>query len=298
MHLTNPDIHKKLKSYHDDPRPFYWSIQEMFKYVDKNEKPVRDTPEGELEPPSRVMWRRVGRILAKTFLSVEPKLTKRARKYVRYKTNSFELLGFDVLIDKDLKPWVIEANPDPDLTAHKGFELALRVKTQMLSDMFTVLGYGEQGRKWGDTWHAALTSTLIDAAAGKRYFQANRWFSFLHRPWKGHGKAPTLAGDGGDSSDSDDGAAGLKCHVAVAACGVKTTDDARMIATAEIEYARRGGYSRVFPVVPVPSPAAAGGRWGEWDVKENGLLNVMYEPRRTDDMLACWEFEMAKCGMR
>jgi tubulin polyglutamylase TTLL9 len=49
----------------------------------------------------------------------------------------FELYGYDVLIDADLKPWLIEVNASPSLSASS--EDDRTVKTRLLSDVFNVL---------------------------------------------------------------------------------------------------------------------------------------------------------------
>jgi hypothetical protein len=46
--------------------------------------------------------------------------------------NSFEVFGFDVLIDVNLKPWLIEVNASPSLGVDSPMDLS--TKTQMLAD--------------------------------------------------------------------------------------------------------------------------------------------------------------------
>jgi len=79
----------------------YWSIKEMLEYM---EKAGHD---------SEALWRRIKQMVVKMVLAVETKFVYRARKYVQYRGNCFELLGLDVLIDQELRPWLIETNPDP-----------------------------------------------------------------------------------------------------------------------------------------------------------------------------------------
>lgn len=52
--------------------------------------------------------------------------------------NCFELLGFDVLLDSDLKPWILEVNLAPSLTADS--PLDFHIKSNLLVDTFNLVG--------------------------------------------------------------------------------------------------------------------------------------------------------------
>ena len=55
-----------------------------------------------------------------------------------YRNNCFELLGFDILIDADLNPWLIEINLSPSLGCDS--QLDQRIKSNLISDTFTIIG--------------------------------------------------------------------------------------------------------------------------------------------------------------
>jgi len=48
------------------------------------------------------------------------------------------LLGYDILIDDTLKPWLVEVNLSPSLTC--GEKLDLNVKGNLMADLFTLIG--------------------------------------------------------------------------------------------------------------------------------------------------------------
>ena len=77
-------------------------------------------------------------ILVKTILSIEHKLFKASENNVPYRNNCFSLLGFDILVDSKLKPWLIEVNLNPSLGCDSGLDL--RIKSRLLSDLFTLIG--------------------------------------------------------------------------------------------------------------------------------------------------------------
>eukprot|EP00966_Prymnesium_polylepis_P025037 577413-Prymnesium_polylepis.1 len=52
--------------------------------------------------------------------------------------NCFQIFGFDVMLDADSKPWLLEVNGDPQLTTQSPVDL--RVKASMLVDTLNVVG--------------------------------------------------------------------------------------------------------------------------------------------------------------
>lgn len=59
-------------------------------------------------------------------------------QYVPYSQNCFELLGFDILIDSELNPWLLEVNLSPSLGCDS--TLDQRIKAALVSDLFTLTG--------------------------------------------------------------------------------------------------------------------------------------------------------------
>uniref|UniRef100_A0A4W5MXQ7 Tubulin--tyrosine ligase-like protein 5 n=1 Tax=Hucho hucho TaxID=62062 RepID=A0A4W5MXQ7_9TELE len=59
--------------------------------------------------------------------------------FVPHRNNCFELYGFDVLINSNLKPWLLEVNLSPSLACDA--PLDLKIKTSMISDMFSLVGF-------------------------------------------------------------------------------------------------------------------------------------------------------------
>ena len=49
----------------------------------------------------------------------------------------FQILGFDVMIDEDLKPWLIEVNHAPSLATESAFDLT--VKESLVKDTINLL---------------------------------------------------------------------------------------------------------------------------------------------------------------
>eukprot|EP00943_MAST-04B_sp_MAST-4B-sp1_P008170 g8170.t1 len=127
MHLTNPDISKARQFYRKNPRPYYWKISELRNYMHKkNDDDIK-------------LWERIKDVMAKTLLSGIDKLKRYSKKIkisnandIMKNNNCFELIGIDVLVDTDLKPWLLEVNPDPDLTAKDNFPIAKEIKADLL----------------------------------------------------------------------------------------------------------------------------------------------------------------------
>jgi len=54
------------------------------------------------------------------------------------RTSCFEIYGFDILIDKKLKPWLLEVNVLPSLSSSSQFDKT--VKTLLICDAMTLVG--------------------------------------------------------------------------------------------------------------------------------------------------------------
>jgi len=57
----------------------------------------------------------------------------------------FEILGFDVLIDQNTKPWLLEVNQAPSFQTDS--ELDLEIKQRVIYDTFQLLGVTDQNRQ-------------------------------------------------------------------------------------------------------------------------------------------------------
>ena len=53
-----------------------------------------------------------------------------------FRNNCFELLGFDILIDNQLNPWLLEVNLSPSLGCDS--PLDQRIKGDLISDLMTM----------------------------------------------------------------------------------------------------------------------------------------------------------------
>uniref|UniRef100_A0A7N6AVM4 Tubulin--tyrosine ligase-like protein 5 n=1 Tax=Anabas testudineus TaxID=64144 RepID=A0A7N6AVM4_ANATE len=109
MHLTNYSVNKKSSDYVscDDPEVEdygnKWSMSALLRYLKQEGK---DTT---------MLMRQVEDLIIKTLLSAELQIAAACKMFVPHKTNCFELYGFDVLIDSNLKPWLLEVNLSPSL---------------------------------------------------------------------------------------------------------------------------------------------------------------------------------------
>lgn len=55
-----------------------------------------------------------------------------------YINSCFEVLGFDILIDSNLKPWLIEINMSPSMNTDS--PLDLKIKGNMISELLNMTG--------------------------------------------------------------------------------------------------------------------------------------------------------------
>lgn len=89
-----------------------------------------------------LMWGKIYDAVLKSLISVEKTLFEGAKKFQNnsssIKSNYFELFGYDILLDSDLNPWILEVNLAPSLTADSPIDF--HVKSNLIVDMFNLVG--------------------------------------------------------------------------------------------------------------------------------------------------------------
>uniref|UniRef100_A0AAY4C418 Tubulin--tyrosine ligase-like protein 5 n=1 Tax=Denticeps clupeoides TaxID=299321 RepID=A0AAY4C418_9TELE len=129
MHLTNYSVNKKSSDYVscDDPEVEdygnKWSMSAMLRYLKQEGKDIT------------LLMGQIEDLVVKAVLSAELQIAAACKMFVPHRSNCFELYGFDVLIDSNLKPWLLEVNLSPSLACDA--PLDLKIKASLISDMFS-----------------------------------------------------------------------------------------------------------------------------------------------------------------
>ena len=84
------------------------------------------------------LFGRIKDIIIKTIISSETILVNAFQMHVPHRNNCFQLFGFDVMIDDELNPWLLEVNLSPSLTADS--PLDHRIKANLIADLFNLAG--------------------------------------------------------------------------------------------------------------------------------------------------------------
>ncbi|GFS13870.1 tubulin polyglutamylase TTLL5 [Elysia marginata] len=120
-HLTNTSINKFSPGYTTDKEEVghgcKWTISQLRRYFLQNN--INDAH----------IWHRVTNIIILTLLIQSPTAPKIA--------NCFELYGFDILVDSNLRPWLLEVNVGPALSSD--CQADLLAKKSMLHDLFDMV---------------------------------------------------------------------------------------------------------------------------------------------------------------
>ena len=90
------------------------------------------------------LWSKIYDVIIKTFLSIDSYVSQSLKK-MPLKNNCFELLGFDILIDSDLKPWLMEVNLSPSLSTDS--PLDLKIKSNLFVDTLNLIGVRKFDRR-------------------------------------------------------------------------------------------------------------------------------------------------------
>ena len=84
------------------------------------------------------IFKKIEDIVIKTIISGENVINNATEMFVPYSNNCFELLGFDILIDDNFEPWLLEVNLSPSLNCDS--PLDQKIKSNLIADLFNLAG--------------------------------------------------------------------------------------------------------------------------------------------------------------
>jgi hypothetical protein len=114
-----------------------WSLSDLQAHLEKmgiNMQPI---------------WEKIYDSIIKAIISVEHHLvagTKRIQ-HTGARNSCFELFGFDILLDSNFKPYILEVNFSPSLSADS--PLDYHIKSNLLVDTLNIIGLRRNPKKRG-----------------------------------------------------------------------------------------------------------------------------------------------------
>lgn len=142
MHLTNYAINVKNPIFQengdpDDPHSGHKrSYRALLRHLESEGEDVQ------------MLQKKIDELIVKTMISIQPSLAHvyHSCQPEDYENSMcFEILGFDVMIDSKLKPWLIEVNQAPSFGTES--ELDYIVKSQVVSDALTLLRLNPEAKE-------------------------------------------------------------------------------------------------------------------------------------------------------
>ncbi|KAM8964161.1 LOW QUALITY PROTEIN: putative tubulin polyglutamylase TTLL2 [Lycaon pictus] len=130
-HLTNSSINKSGVSYEKIKEVIghgcKWTLSRFFSYLRS----------WDVDDP--LLWQKITQVVILTVLAIAP--------LVPFAANCFELFGFDILIDDNLKPWLLEVNFSPALSIDCSADIS--VKRKLIHDTIEQIYLGLRNERTG-----------------------------------------------------------------------------------------------------------------------------------------------------
>ena len=92
-----------------------------------------------------LMWSRIYDLIIKSIISGEHYVNAAVKKYNLHRNNCFEVFGYDVILDSELKPWLLEVNLSPSLACESPLDLT--IKSNLLADTFNMIAVRKFDRR-------------------------------------------------------------------------------------------------------------------------------------------------------
>ncbi|XP_061548412.1 tubulin polyglutamylase TTLL4 isoform X2 [Phycodurus eques] len=218
MHLTNYSVNKKNSEYQansDDKacQGHKWTVKALWQYL------------GSRGVNTILIWEKIKDIVIKTIIASEPYVNSLLKMHVRTPYSCHELFGFDIMLDENLKPWILEVNISPSL--HSNTALDVSVKGQMVRDLLNLAGFRIPQRE--DVVISSGSTSSSSSSVSKE--SPNLEVSVDEKVKRAFYLKQRFADQG----------------ILATVLDVLTPNDVRMLVESEDELSRRGEFERIFP---------------------------------------------------
>ena len=140
VHLTNYSVNKRAESYvpakqeaEEDPSSCKWSLRMLRRHFLETGVDYESVRGGMKD------------VIIKALIAIEPQIVNHTNRNTKHRNLFFELYGFDILLDAELKPWLLEVNVSPSLSSSSPFDK--RVKTMLVCDTMNLVGVTPYDRR-------------------------------------------------------------------------------------------------------------------------------------------------------
>ena len=139
VHLTNYSVNKKNDNFiqndncEQDDFGFKWSLSALCKHLET------------IGIDMNLLWSRIYDVVLKSIISGEYSIMNAIKKNCIHRTNCFEVFGYDILLDSDLKPWLVEINLSPSLACDSPLDTT--IKSNLMADTFNLIGVKKFDRR-------------------------------------------------------------------------------------------------------------------------------------------------------
>uniref|UniRef100_A0A3Q0KRK4 Tubulin tyrosine ligase-related n=1 Tax=Schistosoma mansoni TaxID=6183 RepID=A0A3Q0KRK4_SCHMA len=131
IHLTNYSINRLNSEYISNTNEFAtkghkWSLRAFWTYL--KTKGISPAP----------IWSNIKDVVVKTIISTEAAFNSAVNIYCNHSFSVHEIFGFDIFLDEDLQPWLLEVNVSPSM--HSDSPLDAKIKGNVIKDMLNLSG--------------------------------------------------------------------------------------------------------------------------------------------------------------
>uniref|UniRef100_A0A671KB03 Tubulin polyglutamylase TTLL4-like n=1 Tax=Sinocyclocheilus anshuiensis TaxID=1608454 RepID=A0A671KB03_9TELE len=193
-----------------------WALKALWQYL------------GSQGISTTLIWEKIKDMVIKTIIASDPYVNSLVKMHVCSPYSCHELFGFDIMLDENLKPWVLEVNISPSL--HSNTPLDVSIKGQMIRDLLNLAGFVLPLREDiapSNSSASSSTNSLCEVVREK-------WRSDISTDEKVK-RAFYLSQRFGDQD------------FCATILDVLTPVDVRVLAESEDELSRKGDFERVFP---------------------------------------------------